>query len=533
LKATEKTDVKKILVALLLVVLLEFPASAEHLIYHDIQTDTAGHIIPWYSPDLGKSYDHIIGLVWNFWKGMGPCANGVKYYLQHQVWKPEHDQRGLGGDQLAMALSSWNLLYGYSGDRSVLDDMVLIADYYIAHGFSKPTCAWPNLPYPYNTDVHSGVYDGDMRAGKEYLQPDKAGSFGSELLVLYKITGTSRYLDSAIGIANTLANKVVPGDNDHSPLPFRVHAETGKCPTSVSALYTSNWTGTLRLFDDLIKLNMGDVSGYKGARDVLSTWLKNYPMKTNKWGPFFEDVSEWSNTQINADTLAWYILEHPEWDRDWREHARAILDWTLATFGNNSWSKYGVTAINEQSAYMVPGNSHTSRHASVELLYCEKTGDMTRKANAIRQLNWATYMVDVDGKNRYPRDDIWLTDGYGDYIRHYLRSMGAAAELAPQGQNHLLRTTSVIKEIHYAANSVAYTTFDNGSREKLRMGFEPSAVTAGGVVLERLPRVSDLDHRQGYTFEAPGDVPGVLRVRHDDAANVVISRAGERQATSP
>jgi hypothetical protein len=62
----QKTDVKKILVALVFVVFFEFPAWAEHLVYHDIQTDTAGHIIPWYSPDLGKSYDHVIGRVWNF-----------------------------------------------------------------------------------------------------------------------------------------------------------------------------------------------------------------------------------------------------------------------------------------------------------------------------------------------------------------------------------------------------------------------------------------------------------------------------------
>jgi len=59
-----------------------------------------------------------------------------------------------------------------------------------------------------------------------------------------------------------------------------------------------------------------------------------------------------------------------------------------------------VIAINEQTAYKVPGNSHTSRHASVELLYCETTGDMTLKDAAIRRLNWATYMVDADGKNR-------------------------------------------------------------------------------------------------------------------------------------
>ena len=72
--------------------------------------------------------------------------------------------------------------------------------------------------------------------------------------------------------------------------------------------------------------------------------------------------------------------------------------------------------INEQTQYPVPGNSHTSRHGAVELLYAEKTGDWSARDAAIRRLTWATYWVDFDGKNRYPGDDIWLTDGYGDFV---------------------------------------------------------------------------------------------------------------------
>lgn len=33
-------------------------------------------------------------------------------------------------------------------------------------------------------------------------------------------------------------------------------------------------------------------------------------MKTNRWGPFFEDVDRWSDTQINAVTWAQWIMEH-------------------------------------------------------------------------------------------------------------------------------------------------------------------------------------------------------------------------------
>jgi len=92
---------------------------------------------------------------------MRNCPNGIPMYMQHQVWMPkEEDPRGLGGDQISMALSSWNLLYGYVGDASVLDKMNYMASYWPAHGFSGKSDRWGNLPCPYNTALHSSIYDG-------------------------------------------------------------------------------------------------------------------------------------------------------------------------------------------------------------------------------------------------------------------------------------------------------------------------------------------------------------------------------------
>jgi len=513
---------RNLVMVALTVMLLAMSCPGEQLGYHAIQTDSAGKITPWFSPVAGEAYDHVIGVVWNFWKNLGNCSNGLPYFLQHQVWKPEHDPRGLGGDQLAMALSSLDLLYDYTGDPAAREMMVRIADYCLERGFSGPQHAWPNLPYPYNTDLHSGRYDGDMRAGKGFLQPDKAGSLGIELLTLYEMTGNQRYLVAATDIANTLAAKVAPGDADHSPWPFRVNAQTGETATKAFALYTANWSGTLRLFSELSRLKRGNTAAYEKAYQLTSTWLKRFPLNSNKWGPFFEDVAEWSNTEINADTLAWYILENPQWDRDWKARSHGILDWSLATFGTNAWANYGVTAIHEQTAYRVPGNSHTSRHASVQLLYCEKTGDMSLKETAIRQLNWATYMVDMDGKNRYPNDDIWLTDGYGDYLRHYLRAMAAMPELAPSTQNHLLRSSSVIREIEYSSETIAYRTFDPISRERFRISFRPSSVTLVGKRLRPVTALHDLETQDGFYYEKAGAAKGLLEVKHSSTGPVVV-----------
>jgi hypothetical protein len=463
--------------------------ASEKFGYHEVRLDDQGGIVPWYGSGPSEAYDHVIRLVWNFWINMPACENGVPYYMQHQVWKQgQHDPRGLGGDQINMALSSWNLLYGYLGDETIKHNMIFMADYWLGHGISPPDLPWGNLPYPYNMDLHSGNYDGDMRAGKGYLQPDKAASFGAELIILYKMTANARYLDAATAIANTLATRIQPGDVDHSPWPFRVDAATGKVHAQVAdgkthdAAYTANWSPALRLFEELTVLNHGKIIDYKRAFQIVSDWVKTYPLKNNKWGPFFEDIdtAHYSDTEINADTMANYILEHPQWDPAWRKDAQGVLNWTYLKFANHEFEKWGVVPINEQTQYLVPGNSHTARHASVELIYCEKSGDCANKGAAIRRLNWATYTVDFDGKNRYPQDDIWLTDGYGDYIRHYLRAMAAAPELAPKDQNHLLRTSSVLQSIHYFPGRIEYTKFDNQSVETLKLGASTPKSVKGG-----------------------------------------------------
>jgi hypothetical protein len=146
--------------------------TGEKLLYHEIvvnQTDNT--ILPWYSSDLGKSYDFAINQVWNFWYTMRTDKNGLPYYMNHQVWRGDfNDRRGVGGDQFAMALSSWNLYYGYSGNEAVKEEMKYIADYYLSHSLSPADAAWPNIPYPYNTLIYSGIYDGDMVIGSGYTR---------------------------------------------------------------------------------------------------------------------------------------------------------------------------------------------------------------------------------------------------------------------------------------------------------------------------------------------------------------------------
>lgn len=526
----------------------------EKLLYHNIVVaESENSILPWYSADLGKSYDFVVHATWNFWNTMRMDKNGLPYYMNHQVWRGDfNDRRGVGGDQFAMALSSWNLYYGYSGNEAVKEEMKFIADYYISHSLAPADAEWPNIPYPYNTLIYSGKYDGDMVLGPNFTQPDKAGSFALELVKLYKMTTAvrypnitdKRYLNTAVNIANTLVSKVVEGDNSNSPLPFKVNAITGEIgklkhnsgsgDDDQLSSYTSNWAPTMELFLNLIELKIGDTASYQKAFETILSWMKNYPLKTNKWGPFFEDIPGWSDTQINAVTFAQFMMNHQEYFPNWKNEVNDIFDWVYKTVGNREWEKYGVTVVNEQTAYQTPGNSHSSRQASAELQFASLTDDQTKVTNAIRTLSWATYMVNNDGANCYPRDEVWMTDGYGDYVRHYLRAMAFLPELAPADQNHLLSSTSVIQLMEYspdinrflvpevpvdmAKNSlIHYRTFDPNSSEVFRLTAKPSKIMVGNKEI-----LSNRNQQDDFYQWEELQSGGILTIHHTSANKIII-----------
>ncbi len=514
------------------------------LVFHAIRTDPAGNILPWYSNNPGESYDHVLNLIWNFWDTMRTDMNGLPYYMNHQVWRPVNDPRGIGGDQFNMALSSWTLFYMYTGNEKVKENMKFIADYYLTHSLSPPDALWPDIPFPYNTLQYSGFYDGVMVIGKDYTQPDKAGNFGHELIILYKMTGNINYLNAAIRIASTLAKHTVKGDSSHSPLPFKVNVYTGETGSLKSnsgdnsitghSSYTTDWPGTMTMFMELIKMKKGDTLEWQTAFHKLLTWMVEYPLKTNKWGPFFEDIPGWSDTQINAVTFARFMMLHPELFPEWKSQVRGILDWVYRRLGNDEWKKYGVKVINEQTVYETPGNSHTSRQAAAELLYSSMTGATEWKENAIRELSWATYMVDNDGKNNYPRDEVWLTDGYGDYVRHFLRAMAADPDLAPDNANHILSSTSVISIAGYFPDlnkrlskdvtdkeagevEIFYRTYDRASTELIRMIRKPGKIAVDN---HFIPERRDLNG-EGWTWE-PLDKGGIIRIKHEHGNAVKV-----------
>jgi hypothetical protein len=107
------------------------------------------------------------------------------------------------------------------------------------------------------------------------------------------------------------------------------------------------------------------------------------------------------------------------------------------------------------------------------------------REKAFRSFNWASYMCDRRGVVRVGpvESSLWFSDGYGDYIRHFMAGLGAVPEWCPAGESRLLRSTSVVTHVRYGEREVAYRTFDDAGEEVLRLAFAPAEVTAGGARL--------------------------------------------------
>jgi len=503
----------------------------QRLGHHFINTDSSGSILPWFRPDIGISFDYMLNRLWEFWNSMPNVFDDNKYYMVHREWPYSKDytgiwggeeDHGIGGDQVQMLLDSWSKLYAYTGNPEILENMIYMADFYLQRSLSSENHKWPNIPYPWHSEIKADFrYDGDMVDGINVAHVDKAGDLGLQLLSLYKMTGNESYFNATEKIAITLVKKIERGDDEHSPLPYKVNTLTGEIKWS----YTSNWTWTIRMFEELSALNRENVNDYKRCAYILRTWLKEHALKNNKYGPFFEDISGWSDCGINAGRLAEYILQYPDlWGETWKEDARKALDWIWDNLKNEFWKEYGVIVINEQTAYPYPGNSHTSRYAWLELLYSQTTGDDSRKTNSIRQLIWASYAMDTDGRNEYPGDpatnEIWFTDGYGDFVAHYLKAMAVLpGELTSPEINRLIGTTSVIKQINYLDDKISYETYDNSSSETLRMTWEPAEILVNGILLKK----DKFPVNNNWYWESL-EKGGVLYVGHTNGQRIEINK---------
>jgi len=155
-------------------------------------------------------------------------------------------------------------------------------------------------------------------------------------------------------------------------------------------------------------------------------------------------------------------------------------------------------------------------------MFFEKTRDGQAREDAFRSLNYGTYFAGSDGRIACCGVDYtasyWFSDGYSDYMRHYQWAMGAVPEFAPTGEDHVLRSSSVVQKVKYGARSVEYKTFDASATEVLRLSFKPARVTAGGTALSERGDTREA----GYTLQRLDGGDYAVRLRHRNSGEIKI-----------
>lgn len=511
---------------------------------HRIVRNADGKLLSWYKPETnGAGYDQVIKLASEFLKNVLPSdpKTGLKlYYLFSEIKGPETGSRfyeGVGSSNnpacvFAGLTESLAVKYRiYSGDESYLKIAGDCLDHMIEHGSSPSEWLWGNCPYSSASNgeaEYSGAGDfgnggGD---GKYFLEPDKVGEMGVAYLQFYEITEEPVYLKAALSCADALAENVREGNYNQSPWPYRVHAKTG----AVSEEYCSNVLPPVKLFDELIRiksllsLSEATIAKYEKARNTAWKWLFSWngPMKTYVWKGYFEDVQydviNENRVQVTPMEVARYLIQHPEYDPYYKENVLALIHWCNSVFGTRN--SLGYNAQCEQLKCMTPMGSHTARYASVCAMWYALEKSEWYKNEALENFNWATYCTSKSGFVSVGPDwmPAWFSDGYGDYIKHFIDGMAAIPEWAPAGENHLLGSTSVVQKVDYGAKEIAYRTFLSESTEVLRLKSLPKQITVDGNVIKR---VDNLTGDEAWSWEKL-KIGGILRINHQNGRNVKI-----------
>jgi len=539
----------------------------QQLFSHAVQLDDQGKLLSWIDSDA--PYDQLLRTDWAMFESIPVQPNGFRTYFTYPEFngvndpaqpvfagRPwAHNPAGL----CAMLTDSAILYYAYSGDTVVMDRVREMLDHMLAYGTTSVTDSWAQVPYS-SSDAGNPVYrggtdtiycDGHKPCGRGdgvgYLEPDKIGELGCAYLQYYEFSLDKKYLQAAIHCADALAAHVRQGDESHSPWPFRVDARTG---THSREEYTANAIGPIRLFDGLLRLRQGNHKAYARARKMAWRWLMNYPVENQVWTQYFEDVQIYNNYRVNRNQYsaletARYLLQHPEMDSQALTHAKRILDWVTGFFAKDSRTmaglhekgrQWGAEVLSEQVNDMDKMASHTARYASVRALWYEVTGDLDSKERAFRSFNWATYASRQDGLvmggGSDPATSCWFSDGYGDYLRHFQRGLASVPEWAPTTGSHLLGSTSVVRAVHYDGNGIDYLTFDDKSREVLKLSEAPLVVQAGHKLLHRVNNLRG--SAEGYTSEPSTSGGFVVRIQHEHSVDIRIQLGAEHpSAPSP
>ena len=506
---------------------------------HKVILDSQNKIIPWFGP-AEEAYDHFLRLRWDFIKTKVPNSPGPpprSSYPQYFFYCAYRDRNGTlepdpwmndVGEKIPNWFESARLYYAYTGDASVMAIVKDLVDYTMEHGTSPSSFAWPNFPYTTTNagDLEFRGFTSGKRLVLHEIQVDHAGEMGLTYYRMYLFTGDRKYLAASLRVADTLASKARTGNADRSVWPYRVVMDTGK----ITAEYGANWIGCYTLLDSLIKASLGNPKAYEDARSKARDFILQYPMKTGYWTDGHSDTNVNSNTyksNLSASNATLYMLDHPEFDPQWKIDVPKLIRWTEDNFvfrcaPGEPATQWGANIVGEQDGFLPKMDYQTARYAAACARWYAVSGDEACKEKAYRSLNWVTYCNTSEGQafESPVSKDIsnWWSDCYGECPRMFYPAFAAIPEWAPPGEDHILYSEGVLKDVSYNAKNVQYTAADPAGSEYLRLNFRPATIQVNGAGLS----LNSDPKKEGYALRGLGNGDFAVHITRTRSGRVEI-----------
>ncbi len=548
------------------VVLTVGPAFAattqKHYYAHDAVEDEHGVIAPWYQGANGQ-IDLRVRIAAETlkrypWTTRDKAPAVVPEYVFSGAWRIDKEghitippikdwANGDFGQRAAYLLAGWVDYYRYSGDAAAIAHMSLTADTLLDYCLTPDDHPWPR--FLISVPTRGKPYgQADPRG---FIQLDNSAETGIPLVKAAQIVGGergARWMKAAQHWGDLLAEK---RDRRPGVPPWGRYANPQDVPWEDNM--TGNVVFLLEFFDTLI------AAGYTGRdnaivearkagvvylQQMLDQWLVH-----DTWGRNFWDWNAPVQLENVTEFVARYVMEHPDEFPNWRTDARNILtlflNRTAASPKSNADTFSGAWAYPESSGCC--GRSLWYGPMEIAPMYAQlgaMAGDPLMSELGRRQMILATYDVHETG---VVEDNIdggqivagaWFKIAHPMALKHCLNMIAWQPEVfAPPGENHIVRSTGVVKHVQYLPNRIEYTTAPTKGEqvEVLRLASEPTGITFVDPDDDRR-RVQGLkrDPAPGENGFAVKPLPGgdcLVEVRHTGINCLTVPIEGARRIT--
>lgn len=525
----------------------------KHYFGHDAREDQYGVIAPWYTGQNGQ-FDFRVRVAAETikrypWASRDRAVMPAPEYAFNGNWNIDsegkitipHEKDWQNGDLAQRAgyiISSMLEYYRYSGDPAVFAILNPTIDYLLDHCQTSASHGWPNILIsvptmgtPYG-DCVLGPSE-ELARGNGKIQLDIVAEMGLQLVRGYELTGNVRWYEAAKHWADLLAKN---RRSEPSASPWGRYANNAG-GAGMNGEQTGGVATILWFLDEMIR------SGYTGtdnslvaARDagrkcmrdsLLPAWAIN-----DSWGRHFWDWEDPVQTLYPTDFVPMYLMDHKDYFPNWRNDVRNILSLNLnhtsVSPKSNSDTFSGAWAYPESSGCCDRSLSYSPQElARAFARYGVEADSEWAREIARRSELLATYdglengqaMDNIDGGPLV--DGNWFKIAQPMALDYVLKTIAWLPEVTgPNRENHIVRSSGVIKRVIYGAGEIHYSTFDAplNSIEVLRLAYLPTSITADGIALQQ----GSIQSGNGYSVEPLKGGDAIVYIRHDGAKEIAI-----------